>query len=274
MHFITFTRELGSNGGEVAKKVADRLGYRLIDTATIEEKAQEIGLLESVAEIDEKAPSFFKRIFSQQPNINLARLYSIIYEFGRQGDTVFLGRGGHMLLRNFRCALHIHVTASFETRIRNLVERGYEKKSVQRAIEMSDRDRSGFMRFAFGVSWSNSRIYDLVMNMDKLGIDSAVEVVISAAQSGGIKDCSKESLEVLGRYALISKAETAIVTSGISNGFNAIVSVSIEESGKLQLSGIVYDKESKDRAEEVVKKIEGIEGIVNQIQVLPPERHT
>ena len=99
MHFISFSRQFGSNGGNVAKSVADRLGYQLIDTATIDEKASEMGFLDSVEQIDEKPPSFLKRVFSQQPKINLARLNSIIYEFGKQGDTVFLGRGGHLLLR-------------------------------------------------------------------------------------------------------------------------------------------------------------------------------
>jgi len=274
MHFITLSRELGSNGGKVAKKIADRLGYRLIDTAAIDEKAQEMGFLKSVAEIDEKAPSFFRRVFSQQPNINLVRLNSIIYEFGKQGDTVFVGRGGHILLRNFGCALHIRITASLETRIRNLVDRGYEKKSIEQVIEMSDRDRSGFMRFAFGVDWRDSRIYDLVLNTDKLGLNSVAEAVISVAQSRDIKDFSRQSLETLGRQALASRAEAAILEAGVSFEINTGVLVSVEESGKVQLSGFVYDEEAKVRAEEVVKKVKGIEGIVNQIQVLPQDRHT
>ena len=274
MHFITISRELGSNGGKVAKKVADRLGYRLIDTAAIDERAQEMGFLKSVAEIDEKAPSFLRRVFTQQPNINLARLKSIIYEFGKQGDTLFVGRGGHILLKNFGCALHIRVTASLETRIRNLVERGYEKKSIEQVIEMSDHDRSGFMRFAFGVDWSDPRIYDLVLNMDKLGLNSAAEAVISVAQSGNIKDCSRESLETLGRYAIASRAEAAIVEAGVAYAINTTILVSVEEPGKVQLSGFVYDEGSKVRAEEVVKEVNGIEGIVNQIQVLPPSTYT
>ena len=274
MHFITFSRELGSNGGEVAKKVADKLGYRFIDTGAIDKKAREMGFLESVEQIDEKAPSFLKRVFSRQQNINLARLNSIIYEFGKQGNTVFLGRGGHILLKNFGCALHIHVIASLETRIRNLVERGYEKKSIKRAIEMSDHDRSGFMRFAFGVDWSDSHLYDLVLNMDKLGIDTAAEAVVSMAQSGNIKDCSRQSLETLGRHALVSRAEAAIVEAGVSYGINTTVLVSVEEPGKVQLSGFVYDEGSKVRAEEVVKEVNGVEGIVNQIKVLPPVTYT
>ena len=274
MHFITFSRELGSNGGEVAKKVADQLGYRFIDTGAIDKKAREMGFLESVEQIDEKAPSFLKRVFSRQQNINLARLNSIIYEFGKQGNTVFLGRGGHILLKNFGCALHIRVTASLETRIRNLVARGYEKKPADRVIEMSDHDRSGFMRFAFGVDWSDSRIYDLVLNTNKLGIDSAAETVVSMAQSGDIKDCSQKSLETLGRYALVNRSEAAILEAGVSYGFNTTVHVSVEEPGKVQLSGYVYDEGSKVRTEEVIMATYGVEGIVNQIQVLPPERYT
>ena len=152
--------------------------------------------------------------------------------------------------------------------------RGYEKKPADRVIEMSDHDRSGFMRFAFGVDWSDSRIYDLVLNTNKLGIDSAAETVVSMAQSGDIKDCSKESLETLGRYALVSRSEAAIVEAGVSYGFNSTVHVSVEEPGKVQLFGYVYDEGAKVRTEEVIMAINGVEGIVNQIQVLPPERYT
>lgn len=184
---------------------------------------------------------------------------------------MFLGRGGHILLKNFGCALHIRVTASLETRIRNLVERGYEKKSIEHAIEMSDRDRSGFMRFAFGVDWSDSQGYDLVLNTDKLDLHTAAETVVSMAQSGSIKDCSRESLETLGNNALVSRAEAAIAEARVSFGFNTTVHVSVEEHGKVQLSGYVYDEGSKVQAEEVIKALNGIEGIVNQIRVMPME---
>jgi hypothetical protein len=126
------------------------------------------------------------------------------------------------------------------------------------------------MRFAFGVDWSDSQLYDLVLNTDKVSIDTAAETVISMAQSGAIKDCSIESLDTLGRNALISRAEAAIAGAGVSFGFNTTVHVSVEEPGIVQLSGYVYGEGSKAHAEEVVKAVNGIEGIVNQIEVLPP----
>jgi len=274
MHFITFSRLLGTNGGEIAKKVAARLGYRLIDTEDIDKKAREMGFLDSVEEMDEKAPSFLKRVFSQRPNINLARLNSIIDELGKEGDAVFIGRGGHILLKNFGCALHVRIVASRKTRIRNLVERGFEERDADRAIERSDYDRGGFMRFAFGVDWNDSKLYDLVLNMDKIGIDSAAETVVSLAESGDIKSCSLQALEVLGNLALSSRAEAAIMEAGLSFGVNTTVFVSVEAPGNVKLSGFVYDKEARAGAEEIVKGVKGVEGVVNELRVLPPNRHT
>lgn len=274
MHFITLSRQLGTNGSEIAKKVAARLGYRLVNTEAIDKKAEEMGFLESVAEMDEKAPSFLKRVFSHRPNVNLARLNSVINELGKEGDAVFIGRGGHILLKNFGCALHVRVVASRATRIRNLLERDYEQKSAEQAIEQSDRDRSGFMRFAFGVEWSDPTLYDLVLNMDKVGPDSAAEIVVSMAQSSEIDSCSLQSLEVLGNQALASRSEAALVEAGLSFGLNTTIFVSVEEPGNVQLSGFVYDEESKAQAEEIVQGVKGVEGVTNNIRVLPPERHT
>jgi cytidylate kinase len=274
MHFITFSRLLGTNGEEIAKKVAARLGYRLVDTEDIDNKAREMGFLESVAEMDEKAPSFLKRVFSNRPNINLARLNSIIDELGKEGNAVFIGRGGHILLKNFGCALHVRVVASRKTRIRNLVERGYEEKNAEHAIEQSDQDRGGFMQFAFGVDWNDSKLYDLVLNVDKVGLDSAEETVVSLAESGDIKSCSLQSLEVLGNQALASRAEAAIMEAGLSYGINTTVFVSVEEPGNVKLSGFVYNDEAKASAEETVKGVKGVEGVENEIRVLPPEGYT
>ena len=274
MHFITFSRLLGTNGGEIAKKVAAELGYRLIDTEDIDSKAREMGFLESVSEMDEKAPSFLKKVFSNRPNINLARLNSIIDELGKQGDAVFIGRGGHILLKNFGCALHVRIVASRKTRIRNLVEKGYNQQNAERAIDQSDHDRGGFMRFAFGVDWNDSKLYDLVLNVDKVGIESAAGTIVNLAQSGDIHSCSLQALEALGNQALASRAEAAVMEAGLSYGINTTVFVSVEQPGIVKLSGFVYNDEVKSDIEDILKGVKGVEGIENDIRIVPQESYT
>jgi predicted RNA binding protein YcfA (HicA-like mRNA interferase family) len=110
MCFITFSRKMGTNGHEIARRVADQLGYKLYDTEAIENAAREMGFLKDVRKIDEKVPSLFERLFSHRPEMHLDRLHSVIYELASRGNAVFLGRGSHILLRAFKCALHIRVT--------------------------------------------------------------------------------------------------------------------------------------------------------------------
>ncbi len=160
MHFITFSRMLGSQGTVIAKRVADVMGYAFNDTEAIDRAAEVKGFSSSVEELDGKAPSFFQRYFSHAPEINLDRLNSVVLDMAKQGDAVFVGRGAQVLLKSFHCALHIRVIASMESRIRNLMARGYTEVAAQRAMNRSDHERSAFIRFAFGVKWDDPALYD------------------------------------------------------------------------------------------------------------------
>jgi cytidylate kinase len=273
MKFITFSRQLGSGGAEIAGQVAEKLGYRLHDTRSIDASAQELGFLESVERINEKTPSLFRRIFSQTPGINLDRLNSVIYQLANRGNSVFIGRGGQLLLRSFSCALHVRIIASRETRIRNLLQRGYTEETASKAIEDSDRERANFIKFAFGKDWDEPNLYDFVLNVDKINSKIAVETIVSLARSEEIQTCSLHSIETLAKLALSSRTEAALTESGLSYGPSIAVTSSVEQPGIVTLIGLVGDDESKARAEEVVKSVKGVEAIDNRIRVRPADRH-
>lgn len=273
MDFVTFSREMGTHGGEVAKQVAEKLGYRFIDTKVIEQTAAEMGFLESVAEMDERTPSFFRRFLTHKPSIELDRLNSIIYELARQGNAVFLGRGGQILLNSFDCALHVRVVASRPKRVQNLMEKGYAKEAALKAIEKSDHERSSFIRFAFKREWDDPRLYDLVLNMDKLSVTLAVEAILAIARSDEIKACTMDSLQTIGMMALADRAEAAIIEAGLSWGQTYSVSVSVPEPGKVRLAGLVEEEGAKKRAEGVVKMVKGVETVDNQLRVSKADRH-
>jgi cytidylate kinase len=274
MHFVTFSRALGSGGAEIARRVADELGYKFCDTAAIENAAREMGFLESVREIDEKAPSFFRRFFSHKPEISLDRLNSVVYDLARQGDAVFLGRGSQILLKSFECALHVRVTASVEKRILNLTQRGFQREAASKALKESDQERSGFIRYAFGKDWNEPETYDIVLNMDKLSADLAVSTVLHLARSNEINACSADAMRSLEMLALAGRAEAAVIEAGMSYGHGMHVSVDVAEPGKVRLRGTVEEKTSKMRAQEVVNSVEGVESVENQIRVVIPDRHS
>ena len=269
MKWITFSRKMGTNGSEVAKKVASELGYRFYDTKAISHMAQELGFLESVREVDEKVPSIFQRIFSQRPMVYLERLYSVIYELAKQGNAVFLGRGSHILLRDFNCALHIRVTASPEKCIRTLMDQGLNREAAARAITRSDDERGAFVKFAFGVNWEDPARYDLVLNMDKLSVSLAVSTVIHMIRSPEMSEASINAIRALETMALTSRAEAALIEATFGHGLVTSLSVSVVEPGKVRVSGNVETEGRKVEAETVLRSVKGVESVENAIQVVP-----
>jgi cytidylate kinase len=272
MNWITVSRKMGTHGSDIAKRVASELGYRFYDTDAISHMAQELGVLESVREIDEKAPSLFQRIFSQRPIVYLERLSSVLYELAKQGDAVFLGRGSHLLLRDFPCALHVWVTASPETRIRTLLDQGWTREAAARAIQRSDDERSAVVKFAFGVDWEDPARYDLVLNMDKLSVTVAASTVLHLVRSPAISDASAEAIRTLGMLALARRAEAALLEATVGQGFSASLSVAVVEPGTVRVSGDVESADRKAQAENILRSVKGVESIENVIRVVPPRR--
>ena len=266
MHFISITRKMGTNGSEIARRVANQLQYSFYDTEAIETAAREMGFLNDVKAVDEKVPSLFERLFSHQPEIQLDHLNAIIYELASRGNAVFLGRGSHILLRPFKCALHVRVTASLEKRIQNLVGRGFRKDVAIKAIHQSDHEREAFIKFAFGVDWDNPELYDMVLNMDNVTVDLAADIVVHTARTEEIQARSLDAMESLKMMGLARRAEAALVEAGFSS---TSLSVAVVEPGKIRLTGPVAGESTKTKAEEILKGVKGIESVDNELEVIP-----
>jgi cytidylate kinase len=263
MYFITFSRKMGTSGSEIVRRVAEQLRYAFYDTEAIEDAAQEMGFLKDVKEIDEKAPSLFLRFISQKSEVYLDRLHSVIYDLASRGNAVFLGRGSHMLLRSFKCALHIRVIASLDRRIEILVGRGWPREVAIKEIEASDHERGAFIKYAFRVDWDDPERYDLVLNMDHLTVDLAVDTVLHIANSEEIGARSVDAMKSLEMMGLARRAEASLIEAGLKHG----ASISVLEPGRIQLTGLVREESEKTETEKILRGVEGVRSIDNQIQV-------
>jgi hypothetical protein len=201
--------------------------------------------------------------------VYLERLYSVIYELAKQGDAVFLGRGSHILLRDFPCALHVRVTASPETCIRTLMSQGLSREAAARTIKRTDDERSAFVKFAFGVDWDSPERYDLVLNMDKLSVNLAASAVLQMARSPEITDASAEAIRSLGDMALTSRAEAALAEAALSHGSYSSLAISVLAPGKVRVSGSVDTAEQKAEAERVLRTVKGVDAVENAIFIAP-----
>ena len=140
-------------------------------------------------------------------------------------------------------------------------------------MEESDRERAGFISYAFGKDWDDPGLYDVLLNMDKLSIPMAVDTIAGIARSEEITSCSLDSMETLAKMALSARAEAAIEEAGLSYGPTLSVTVSVAEMGTVRLEGTVGDQISKVRAGEVVQAVSGVQTVDNRIRVRAADRH-
>jgi cytidylate kinase len=263
MYFITLSEMFGTNGERIARQVAEKMNYAFYGEEELLKAADQTGFLSDVQKMDEKSPPLLERFFSEKPKVYLERLQSVIFEVAKKGNAVFLGRGSQLLLHSFDCALHVLVTGSMEKRIERVMgEKGVEREIAEKTIHRSDHDRGGFFRFAFNEDWLNPYLYDLILNTDKLSIDSAVGMVVVAAKSDEIKACGTDSVRLLGKLSLLRKAESALIEAGVMNPY---LFVSVEDPDAVRLHGLAKSLEEKEKAEKVIKEVKDIKKVINDL---------
>jgi cytidylate kinase len=202
MRAVTISREYGSGGGEIAARLAGRLGWHLVDHEVIVEVARALGISESEAEVhDEHADTLASRILASMGmaqstvpaplHVQLSTDETAYDEARRRvvegaiatGHAVIVGRGAQVLLASRPDVLHVRIIAPLEQRISYVVQReGLDRAAAQRRIEYKDRDRAHFLMSTHRKNPADARLYDLVVNTAVLHLNSVVDLLMLALE--------------------------------------------------------------------------------------------
>ena len=271
MALITISRGIGCGGLTISRLVADGLKLELYDDEKLHNEAIRMGLKpEAVTEMDEKAPGFFDMILNKHPDVYLDYMEAVVYEVAKRGEGVIVGHGSQVLLRDFECALHVRIQASEATRIQNLMKhRGVSEAAARKLIHKRDHEQRGFFRFAFHMDWNDPSLYDLIINTEQLGIDTAAHLIMEAARSDQIKACSLNAIEAMERLSFKKRVHAALLETDV-NVSNLYVEV--PEQGVVEISGFTESKEQKKRIGERLKALSGVSKVEDHIVVLDTVR--
>lgn len=264
MSLVTITQSIGSGGAGIARRVAEALGVPLFDDERLQQEALGMGLhLDQLKSLQERGPSLFERLFSRQPEIYLDLMKSVVYRAAAKGEGVLAGHGGPILLQEFGCALHVLVHGSPEARIAHLTQHaGVSKEAAVQAIERSDAEKKRFFQFAFRREWTDPALYDLCIQVDKLGAEQAAQLIVAAARAPEMKACSLHALETMERLSQARRVEAALREHDIPL---AVLTVDVPEKGVAKVAGIVASPEDRDRIPGIVAAIPGIREV--QVEV-------
>ena len=269
MSLITISQGIGTEGVKIAKQVASGLKVDLYDDARLKAQAVKMGIRpDKVKPLDEKLPGFFERIWGHNPNLYVDLMEAVVYEVAKGGQGVIVGHGSNILLKEFDCALHVLVYASRASRIQRLSEeQGLGPEAAEKLIRKHDHERAGFLKYAYRMEWNDPSQYDLTINSTKLGVETAVKLIMETAKSREIRECSLTAIDSMARLMLSKRIEAALLEKDFNVSF---LHIEVPEKGVAHISGFISAKDEKESLKDVVGKIPGISKATFDVAVIPP----
>jgi cytidylate kinase len=201
---LTVSREYGSGGLFVARRAAEELGWKLLDSALIEAIVEKANVDPAVAKrYDEKVDPWLHRVsrkalwhgaFESVANLSETDVFDaqtmailtrrVIEEAAALGGCVIVGRGGQCLLADHPDAFHIFIHAPRTFRLKMLRERLHARPDLEREMEATDHQRADYIRLNYGRDMYDRHLYDLMINTRR-GIEMATRVVLFEMGFGG-----------------------------------------------------------------------------------------
>jgi cytidylate kinase len=276
MAVITISRHPGSLGDTIARAIADRLGYRLVERGELVRLAERIGgsdvAWDRAPELRERSPSFWERL-NEERRRYASVLRRVTTQLAEEGDVVIVGLGSGQLLKGLSNVLRLQVIAPMDVRLERVMERGFDdvagplsRDRARDLIRNSDRETSGYMRYLFNIDWLEPHHWDLVINTGRFGVTETVDIVEAIVHSGALEPTSLDK-QRLANLALASRVEATVLSDPTVwvNGLKVVA-----QDGRVRIEGEVITEEDRDAVEQIVRAIEGVRQTENDLRVQPP----
>ena len=197
MKIITVSRQFSSGGRELAKRMADILGFDYYDNEIISEIAANKKLdkdyVESTLSCGCRAiPLHFARSFSfAYANVGKSELLveekNVIEKIAQQGrDFIIVGRNADLLLKSYK-PLNIFVCADQESKIKRCIEKSLlnenpSRKEIEKHLKQIDKNRAASRSILSETKWGDCQNYHMVINTTGWQIKELTPVVSKLVQ--------------------------------------------------------------------------------------------
>ena len=196
---LTVAREFGCGGADIARKLAMRLGWNLLDQALVQRIAQTAHVDPELARrYDERVDSWLHRVTRRgiwsgaieavappadatvfDADTMAALAGGLIRQAHREGNCVIVGRGAQCVLHTQPDVFHMFVYARLAVRAERVRHREDAPGDLDSWIRERDLERSQYVKRHYGCDWANPHLYNLMID-SAIGEDAAVSAVLAA----------------------------------------------------------------------------------------------
>jgi cytidylate kinase len=269
MPVIAMTREMGSGGRELAQRVADALGLSIVLHELVEsDLAHRMQVPESaIRRCFEGGASLGERW--QVGTRRLARFTAAeVLELARKGNALIRGWGACVLLRGVPHVVRVRVCAPMELRERAVMQRHglRDRQAARLEIARNDAAHARTLHAAFAADRRDSLLYDLVLNTERLSMETCVKLVCDLAATPEFQETA-QSRAILDDKALEARIRLALrerFTAGTGVGG---IEVAVR-SGRVVLEGAAIHTTLAEEAGRIAGAVAGVSDVANRIEIV------
>ena len=255
MAILTISREYGSGGHEIGRRVAERLGYQFVDKERLFQDLERAGTRwgRLAREVDEVCPTLWER-HDWQYRGYVAQTESLILTYAEADNVVLIGRGGSFLLQEVPFALRVRLLAPLEVRLERVMLREHlNRDAAARLIAQVDGDRACYIKANYGSDWDLDRLYDLTLNTGSLDYDQVVDLLSRGLEEKDLA-ATPEAKVHLRQLALASRLKARLATE--PRLLVPTLKVDLED-GTIVVSGIIHTPKEQKLLQEITREVCG-----------------
>jgi cytidylate kinase len=266
MPVIALTQEMGSLAKDVALRLAQVGGLEVMRNEVAETVAGRMQVPASlIRRLREGKAGLVERLSTDKAQVALFSSEEVFAQAER-GNVVLRGWGATCLLRPVQHVVRVRVTRPFDARVAWLMDHlgTDDRDAAANELRRSDAAHASRMNAQFGVTWGDPLLYDLVLNTDRISVDSAAETVLQLAKQPEFQE-TPQSRAVLAGLALGARVRAALK----ANEATSNVDVQVEaRDGRVTLSGIVVNDQEKAETARIAATVAGVKQVEDKLRLM------
>ena len=270
MPIIALTQEMGSLAKEVALRIAELGKLQVLRHEVVENVATRMQVPASLLRRLREGKAGLRERRSADPQRLAIYTAEEVFSHAQRGNVVLRGWGATLLLRPVSHVVSVRITRPFARRVDWLMESlGTDDRDAAEAeVRRSDGAHASRMNAQFGVTWGDPLLYDLVVNMERVSVDSAAAQVLALAGRPEFQETA-ESRAVLEGLALAARVRAALK----ANEATEETSIDIQAlNGKVTLLGLVVNDAERAEVERIATTVAGAGNVQNQLRLMTVTR--
>ena len=214
MGIITISRGSYSRGKEIAQKLSQKLGYECISREILLKASKDFNIPEvKLLHAIQDAPSVFDRLKDGKRKYT-AFIREAFLEYIQKDNVVYHGFAGQFFTKEIPNILKVRIIANLDYRIKVVMEReNISEEKARKLIYNIDVERRKWSMYLYGLDTNATELYDLVLRIDCLSVDDAVDFIYDVAKRPCFQttpESQKKLKEMLASARAYSSSSTQI----------------------------------------------------------------